>query len=810
MTTRTVASGIPPQFHVPSSTADNLDQGALHPEVRDPDNNEQRVKLPEVQVPQSSANTAPTIVHGVPLQQSANQRVVQQVTRSTTTVGRRGKGTSSIEHLNSNAIPFVPCGLASSTACDTLGQDRPIKEVLQDHAEVENVLNGGKGTPASGIEAWHNGADIPLQSSPASQLPFSEGDIPDCFYIPAKPVARTSSLKEMRVRMNDKFFIDRILPAPTKPIIAHARFTPTYYVALHNLVAGPGNDGRGFWYPSNTPNYKGARIPLAHTGLHISNWRKHLIGYGDCSELLQFMEFGFPLGLVDSPVLVPCDRNHGSAYQFYPHIDKFISGEITRSGLTGPFVSPPWPNLMLSPLMTAPKKPDSRRPVFDATFGDKSLNNATPCDHYLGTPTVYTYPKIDDFKRIVLSCGSGCFMWKRDLHRFYLQIPMDPVEYRKVGCVWRGLFFVFVALMFGLRHSGLQGQRITDALSWIHRRLGLDTKEESLFNCINYCDDLGGAESTRPKADDSFSKLGLLLTELGLAESVDKARAPSTVMTYLGVNFNSVTMTMSVPPEKMAEVKADIERWYQKTTATKKSLQSLLGKLFWVSRVVQHSRTFMGRLLAQLREMSSKSDTIRVKLTPDCMKDLLWWKCFLKEYNGVTMIENDEAVKLSLPQLLDNPFAICVGDATLTAGGAWHGQNYWSRPLPVNLQDHKIPVHVKEFLVVIVSTKIWGNNWSGKVVQIFCDNDPVCDVVDGERPSDPKMLSLLREFKYWVCKFRFYPIMRKISSEDNVIADHISRRHDDDAAQVLFAAHGLGHMDLVQAPDRLFDLTATW
>ena len=805
MATGTVASGLPPQLEVLSPTVDENDQRVDSPAVHGP------------QIPQFNADTShtPSLVHGAPLQQSACQHAVQQVAsvtpnNSSFTVESREHVTGTAKHLNTKAIPFAPCGLADSNAGDALGQVRPIEDVLRDHSEVEKVLNGGKGTPVSGTGAWYNGAGASTDSTEVSQLPFSAGEIPVGFKIPAKPVAKTSFLKETRVEFNGNVFIDRILPVPALPITAHARFTPTYYVALHNLVAGPGNDGRGFWYPANTPNYKGARIPLAHTGLIINNWRKHLIGYGDCSELLQFMEFGFPLGLVDTPVLSPCDRNHGSAYQFYPHIDKFISGEITRNGLTGPFTSPPWPNLMLSPLMTAPKKPDSRRPVFDATFGDKSLNNATPCDHYLGTPTVYTYPKIDDFKDIVLSCGRGCFMWKRDLHRFYLQIPMDPVEYRKVGCIWRGLFFVFVGLMFGLRHSGLQGQRITDALSWIHRRLGIDTEEGSLFNCINYCDDLGGAESTKVKADESFTKLGILLTELGLTESADKARAPCTVMTYLGVNFNSVTMTMSVPPEKMAEIKADIEHWYKKTTATKKSLQSLLGKLFWVSRVVQHSRTFMGRLLSQLRDMSGKSDNIKVKLSAECMKDLLWWKCFLKEYNGVTMIENNDAVKLSLPQLLDNPFAVCVGDATLIAGGAWHGESYWSRPLPFNLQDHKIPVHVKEFLVVIVSTKIWGESWSGKVVQIFCDNDPVCDVVDGERPSDLKMLSLLREFKYWVCKFRFYPVMRKISSEDNIIADHISRRHDDDAAQALFAVHGLGHMDLVEAPDRLFDLTATW
>ena len=522
------------------------------------------------------------------------------------------------------------------------------------------------------------------------------------------------------------------------------------------------------------------------------------------------MEYGFPLGLVEVPVLSPCTRNHGSAYQYYPHIDKFVSGEISRNGLMGPFDTPPWQGMMISPMMTAPKKPDSRRPVFDATFGDFSLNNSTPNDCYLGTPTVYSYPKIDDFRIIILACGRGCFMWKRDLQRFYLQIPMDPVEYKHVGFVWRSMFFFFVGLMFGLRHSGLQGQRITDALSWIHKQSGLEAEGERIYHCINYCDDLGGAESSKERADSSFICLGSLLAELGLAESVEKARAPSTEMVYLGVQFNSLTMTMSVPPDKLAEVKEEIERWYRKTTAAKKPLQSLLGKLFWISRVVQHSRTFMGRLLTQLREMSSKPDFQKVKLTDDCKKDLLWWRTFLKLYNGITMIENDEAVRLSLLQLLDTPASICAGDATLTGGGAWHGSFYWSRQLPTKLCDPKIPVHQKEFLVVIVSLKIWGSSWSGKVVQIFCDNDPVCDVISGERPSDPTMLSLLREFKFLVCKYKFYPVLRKINTKDNIIADHISRRYDDASAQEVFEEYGLSPMFLVEAEYKLFELTAPW
>ena len=53
-------------------------------------------------------------------------------------------------------------------------------------------------------------------------------------------------------------------------------------------------------------------------------------------------------------------------------------------------------------------------------------------------------------------------------------MPFLPPEYRFTGAVWRSLFFFFVSLMFGLRHSGYQGQKVSDAVAWIHRNLGLE------------------------------------------------------------------------------------------------------------------------------------------------------------------------------------------------------------------------------------------------------------------------------------------------------------------------------------------------
>jgi hypothetical protein len=183
-------------------------------------------------------------------------------------------------------------------------------------------------------------------------------------------------------------------------------FPLDYFMGLHTIVSTPTS-----LYPAYTPNYCGARIPLQHTGLNIQCWRYHLVGYEE-SSVVQFLEYGFPLGLTEDPPprLVSTLRNHGSSYQYYPYLDEFLSIGLERCELAGPCTVPPFSEVHVSPLMTAVKKPERRRAVFDATFGEQSLNNCTPAGFYLSQPFTYDFPRIEDFKRFVLEFGRGCFI----------------------------------------------------------------------------------------------------------------------------------------------------------------------------------------------------------------------------------------------------------------------------------------------------------------------------------------------------------------------------------------------------------------
>ena len=331
-----------------------------------------------------------------------------------------------------------------------------------------------------------------------------------------------------------------------------------------------------------------------------------------------------------------------------------------------------------------------------------------------------------------------------------------------------------------------------------------------MFNSMNYSDDIGGCEGSYERAVASFEALADLFKDLGLAESTNKAHEPTTSMPYLGVQFDTVKMLMSIPAEKVTEVREEIGSWLKKTKATKKGLQQLLGQLFWVSRCVKFSRVFMARLLNQLTTMHHLPDNKKTLLSPECRLDINWWSRYLRRFNGVECMYDDRTVNLSLDQLLCSPALVNCGDAQPMGGGAYFGSEYWSRPFPPWLQDPSIGIHIKEFWVALVSAWLWGEKWRGKVVYVFCDNVAVVETLDKQKPKDVKLQELLREYLYVVCTRGFTPKFRTIGTKSNVVADFISRRHDQEATQLFFIKNNHPERDLVPVSDSCFQLHANW
>ena len=580
-------------------------------------------------------------------------------------------------------------------------------------------------------------------------------------------------------------FVDKVLPDTTSKFLENKTFPSIHYINLHQEVR--------LW---GTYNFAGARLDLPHSKLKSDVFREYLANYDD-REVCQYIQYGFPLSLAQEIFLEPALKNHKSSYSYFTYIDSFLQKELSKHGVAGPLPQPPFSPTMLSPLMTSPKNPNYRRPVFDASWGDWSLNENTPVKTYLGADCDFSFPTVLDFADMITREGQGCLLWKRDLKRWFMQLPVDPADYDKLGFVWRGLFWWFVSFIWGTRNAGYAGQRVSSAILYILKGKALGCGFHEVFNAVVYMDDFGGCDSAE-KAWKAYEALGKLLVELGVEESADKACPPTTTMKFLGIEFDTIAMTMRIDHEKLKEITSLSKMWSRKTVATKQELQSVLGKLMWVSKVVRFSRCFVARIIGVLKGLKSQKQ--KVTLDENVRKDFLWWSVFLPVYNGIEIL---------VPNTV---FCTVIGDATLQGGGSWNEreEEYFSRKFPLHLRHHHVYIHLKEFLVAIVSTKLWGHLWEGRRVAIYCDNEAVVKTMVYQKPKDPQLQKYLREMLYLVCKFRFQPVFMRITTVDNDIADHISRVHDPETIDAKFKSRGLHSMKEVVVPDGHFDFIANW
>ena len=126
---------------------------------------------------------------------------------------------------------------------------------------------------------------------------------------------------------------------------------------------------------SRVPNYVGVRAPLPSA--FNFNYKHQYIGLYHDKALLDYLRFGFPLGLdPDIPIHNNATDNHQSAKEWSGQVREFIDAELAHGALLGSFGEPPHTNFTWAPLMTHPKG-QGLRIILDLSFGDFSVNKAT-------------------------------------------------------------------------------------------------------------------------------------------------------------------------------------------------------------------------------------------------------------------------------------------------------------------------------------------------------------------------------------------------------------------------------------------------
>ena len=160
-----------------------------------------------------------------------------------------------------------------------------------------------------------------------------------------------------------------------------------------------------------------------------------------------------------------------------------------------------------------------------------------------------------------------------------------------------------------------------------------------------------------------------------------------------------------------------LSHWLTKKSATKSELQSLVGKLSFVSKCVRESRLFLAHILAML--LTVKRNHHHVKLSKEFFRDIHWWLCFIM----FIMV-------FPLSRRLSSPDAVFATDMCLSGCGGLTSHQFFHIEFPREVKAKFPSIHHLEVLAIhAMAARLWGSQWRGLRLLVYCDNAAVVTVL---------------------------------------------------------------------------------
>lgn len=120
-----------------------------------------------------------------------------------------------------------------------------------------------------------------------------------------------------------------------------------------------------------------------------------------------------------------------------------------------------------------------------------------------------------------------------------------------------------------------------------------------------------------------------ILDYLGVPVSTHKIEGPSTSLTFLGIEIDTMSFELYLPASKVICIKDMVKRWLARRACTCRELKHLLGHLVHAATIIRPGHTFLRTLFALLHRVKLPHHFIL--LIAAARADLCWWDCFLQQ-----------------------------------------------------------------------------------------------------------------------------------------------------------------------------------
>ena len=528
-----------------------------------------------------------------------------------------------------------------------------------------------------------------------------------------------------------------------------------------------------------------------HTPLNSLVWEEALRGHPDRAFsrlLVRGLRDGFRIGFCRTANLRSATRNMPSAVLHPIVINDYIEKERSLGRMLGPFPVSSASEIVhdchINRLGVIPKGHNTGkwRVITDLSFPPgHSVNEGIDPDL-----CSLTYTSVDEVAAVAARYPPGALLAKIDIESAYRLVPVHPADRRLLAVEWQGAVYVDPMLPFGLRSAPKIFNAIADALEWCLRQQGIR-------DIFHYLDDfIIVAPPRSPECSLALKTLDRVCATLGVPIAEHKRDGPTTCITFLGIEIDTVAAQLRLPVPKLERLRALLQSWGDRKACERRELESLVGLLNHACRVVRSGRSFLRRMLDLLHGVPMhplKPHPIR--LSREFRSDLAWWRMFVAEWNGVSF----------LPPPKHLPTIEMASDASGSWGcGAWHGDHWfqfrWDR------RSAHLSIMIKELFPIIVACAVWGSAWRGRRVICHCDNQSVVACLRSRTSRDKYCMHMLRVLAFVEAHLSFSLSPQYINTRANSLADSLSRNNLSDFLSKVPQAQRTG----AQLPSPLIDL----
>ncbi|KAA6365103.1 MAG: putative reverse transcriptase, partial [Streblomastix strix] len=316
----------------------------------------------------------------------------------------------------------------------------------------------------------------------------------------------------------------------------------------------------------------------------------------------------------------------------------------------------------LNPIFAIPKKGKAGwRKIMDC----KRLNSHLQCNHF----------KMEDIKTLRELIRPGDWIIKLDLESAFNHITVEPNFRPFLGFEFKGRFYMYTAMCFGVRHAPLIFHKTM-------RPLMKYLREKMNIRSISYCDDLIFMNENKEVLALQALQIVQIIQEFGWKISQEKSSLiPTQSCEFLGWSVNSLSNELTMTSQRREEMLRRISKWRRMIQSHKsvktRWLASLIGKFNFLRIQIKRG----GLHLKKLNKLKNKSVEQKgwncwVQLQRTILPELFWWRTQIIKNNPIRMTFTQPEVVLRMDASLRGWGGTMTKVATneqIKIGGNWKG-----------------------------------------------------------------------------------------------------------------------------------------